>query len=158
MTYSSNIKSRFLGHRRFAHRSLRRSQKMLNTTKNARTWKYQNCRDNFFHVLEWKERNNRPWCKTGGGVNTRNTILITYILNQIREIYEVASWMVLEGGNLRIKDVSVSLSPLVIFWRSCLHDHVGSFKARTEFKQTISVPPSCKRTCRLRGHQIQSIM
>lgn len=66
--------------------------------------------------------------------------------------------MVLEGGNLRIKDVSIILSPPAIFWRSCLHDHVGSFKARTEFKQTISVPPSCKRTCRLRGHQIQSVM
>lgn len=33
--------------------------------------------------------------------------------------------------------------------KSCLNDHEGSFSARMEFRQTSSVPPSCKRTCKL---------
>ena len=55
--------------------------------------------------------------------------------------------MLLEVVVCLLKNIIVDLNLSTTGTRSCFQDHVGSFRARTELRQTRRVPPSCKRTC-----------
>lgn len=59
--------------------------------------------------------------------------------------YWVAAWM--EPVLRLLNNWSLDLNSLIKCSKSCLQDHVGSFRARMELRQTRRVPPSCKRTC-----------
>lgn len=60
--------------------------------------------------------------------------------------YKGTAWMVLCIPPRLLRNIITVFNLWIMFMISSLHDHVGSFRARTEFRQTRRVPPSCNST------------